>query len=60
MTKVELVLFLCKEKNLGIDESDENELIRRFRETHGDHRCLTVNALQGDTIYQPLSFGELL
>jgi hypothetical protein len=60
VTEVELILSLCKEKNLGIDESSENELIGRFRETDGDHRYLTVNAVQRDTIYQPLSFGELI
>ncbi len=49
MTEYELILSLCKEKNLGIDESNEDEPIERFMETYGDHRGFIVNAAQGDT-----------
>lgn len=43
----ELILSLCKEKDLGIAGSDE-ELIRKFREIYKDHLELLANAVRGD------------
>ena len=43
----ELILSLCKEKDLVIGGSDE-ELIRKFREVYKDHLELLANAVLGD------------
>ncbi len=48
MTEDELILSLCKEKDLGIEGSNEDELIRKFRETYGDQGDLITKAAQGD------------
>ena len=48
MTENKLILTLCKEKDLGIGGADENELIRKFRETYGDQGHLVTKAAQGD------------
>ena len=48
MTEDELILSLCKEKDLGIEGSNE-ELIRKFRETYKDQADLITQAAQGDT-----------
>jgi hypothetical protein len=42
-----LILSLCKEKDLGIEGSDE-ELIRKFREIYKDHLELLAKAVRGD------------
>ncbi len=47
MTEDELILSLCKEKDLGIEGSNE-ELIRKFRETYKDQADLITKAAQGD------------
>lgn len=44
----ELIVSLCKEKDLGITGSDE-ELIRKFREIYKDHLELLSKAVRGDT-----------
>ena len=44
----ELILSLCKEKDLGISGSDE-ELIRKFREIYKDHLELLTKAVRGDS-----------
>lgn len=49
MTEDELILSICKEKDLGIRSSDEDELIQKFRETYGDQGDLIAKAAQGDT-----------
>ncbi len=43
----ELILSLCREKDLGIAGSDE-ELIRKFREVYKDHLELLAKAVLGD------------
>ena len=47
MTEDELILSLCKEKDLGIEGSDE-QLIKKFRETYRDQADLISKAAQGD------------
>jgi hypothetical protein len=47
MTKDELILSLCNEKELGRCGSTE-ELIQRFRETYQDQADLISKAAQGD------------
>jgi len=49
VTEDELILSLCKEKDLGIERSNEDELIRKFRETYRDQGNLITKAAQGDT-----------
>jgi hypothetical protein len=44
----ELILSLCKEKDLGISGSDE-ELIQKFREIYKDHLELLAKAVRGDS-----------
>ncbi len=48
MTETELILSLCKEKDLGVEGSNEDKLIRKFIETYGDQRDLITKAAQGD------------
>ncbi len=48
VTEDELILSLCKEKDVGIEGSNE-ELIRKFRETYKDQGDLITKAAQGDT-----------
>ncbi len=48
MTEDELILSLCKEKDLGIEGSNE-ELIQKFRETYKDQADLIAKASQGDS-----------
>jgi len=48
VTETELILSLCKEKDLGIGRSNEDKLIRKFRETYGDQGDLMTKAAQGD------------
>ena len=43
----ELILSLCKEKDLGIAGSDE-ELIQKFREIYKDQLDLIAKATRGD------------
>ncbi len=47
MTEDELILSLCKEKDLGIEGSNE-ELIQKFRETYRDQADLITKAAHGD------------
>ena len=47
MTKDELILSLCNEKDLGIGGSNE-ELIQTFRETYKDQADLVTKVAQGD------------
>ena len=47
MTEDELILSLCKEKDVGIEGSNE-ELIKKFRETYKDQADLITKAAQGD------------
>ena len=47
MTEDELILSLCKEKDVGIEGSNE-ELIQKFRETYKDQADLITKAAQGD------------
>jgi hypothetical protein len=47
MTEDELILSLCKEKDVGIEGSNE-ELIQKFRETYKDQADLIAKAAQGD------------
>ena len=47
MTEDELILSICKRKDLGIEGSNE-ELIQRFRETYKDQADLITKAAQGD------------
>ena len=47
VTEDELILSLCREKDLGIDGSDE-QLIQKFRETYRDQADLISKAAQGD------------
>ncbi len=47
MTKDELILSLCNEKELGRGVPNE-ELIQRFRETYQDQADLISKAAQGD------------
>ena len=49
VTEDELILSLCKEKDLGIERSNEDELIRKFRETYRDQADLVTKAARGDT-----------
>ena len=49
MKENELILSLCKEKDLGIEWSDQGELIRKFRETYRDQADLVTKAARGDT-----------
>ena len=44
----ELILSLCKEKDLGIVGSDE-ELVRKFREIYKGHLELLAKATLGDS-----------
>ncbi|MGZ3558826.1 MAG: hypothetical protein ACXU99_06820 [Thermodesulfobacteriota bacterium] len=48
MKEEELILSLCKEKDLGIKGSNEHELVRKFRETYGEQGHLIAKAAQGD------------
>ena len=48
MTEIELILSFCKEKDLGVEGSKEDKLIRKFRETYGDQGHLVTRAAQGD------------
>jgi len=48
VTEDKLILSLCKEKDLGIEGSDEHKLIRKFRETYRDQGDLITKAAQGD------------
>ncbi len=47
MTEDELILSICKQKDLGIEGSNE-ELIQKFRETYKDQADLITKAAQGD------------
>ena len=47
VTEDELILSLCKEKDVGIEGSNE-ELIQKFRETYNDQADLMTKAAQGD------------
>ena len=47
MKEDELILSICKQKDLGIEGSIE-ELIRKFRETYKDQADLITKAAQGD------------
>ena len=48
VTEDQLILSLCREKDLGIEGSNE-ELIQKFRETYKDQADLITKAAQGDT-----------
>ncbi len=48
MTEDELILSLCKEKDVGIEGSNE-KLIQKFRETYKDQADLITKSAQGDT-----------
>ncbi len=48
VTETELILSLCKEKDLGVGGANEDTLIRKFRETLGDQGDLITQAAQGD------------
>ena len=48
VTEDQLILSLCREKDLGIEGSNE-ELIQKFRETYKDQEDLITKAAQGDT-----------
>ena len=48
MTEDELILSLCKEKDLGIEWSNGVELIRKFSETYKDQEDLITKAAKGD------------
>ena len=48
MTETELILSLCKEKYLGVEGSNEDKLIRKFRDTYRDQGDLITKAAQGD------------
>ena len=48
MTEDQLILSLCREKDLGIEGSNEG-LIQKFRETYKDQADLITKAAQGDT-----------
>ncbi len=47
MTETELILSLCKEKDLGVEGSNEYK-IRKFRDTYRDQGGLIAKAAQGD------------
>ena len=47
VTEDELILSICKQKDLGI-EGSKKELIQRFRETYRDQTDLITKAAQGD------------
>jgi hypothetical protein len=47
VTEDELILSLCKEKDVGIEGSNR-ELIQKFRETYKDQANLITKAAQGD------------
>ena len=47
MTEDELILSLCKEKDVGIQGSNE-ELILKFRKTYKDQADLITKAAEGD------------
>ncbi len=47
MTEDELILSLWKEKDPGIEGSNE-EFVRKFRETYKDQANLITKAAQGD------------
>lgn len=49
MTENQLILSLCNEKDLGIEGSNDDELIRKFRETYKDQAGFITKAAQGDT-----------
>ena len=49
MTETELILSLSKEKYLGVEGSNEERLIRKFRETYRDQGDLVTKAAQGDS-----------
>jgi hypothetical protein len=48
VTENELILFLCKQKGLGMEGSNE-ELIRKFRETYRDQGNVITKAARGGT-----------
>ena len=48
VTEDQLILSLCREKDLGIEGSNEG-LIQKFRETYKDQADLITKAAQGDT-----------
>lgn len=48
VTEPELILSFCKEKDLGLEGSNEDKLMRKFRETYGDQGDLITKAAQGD------------
>ena len=48
MTEDELILLLCKEIDLGEEESEE-ALIKKFREKYRDQSDLITKASQGDS-----------
>ncbi len=48
VTEAELILSLCKEKDFGVEGSNEDKLIRKFRETYRDQGDLVAKAAQGD------------
>ncbi len=47
MTEDELILSLCKEKDLGLEGSNEG-LVQRFKETYRDQADLITKAAKGD------------
>jgi hypothetical protein len=47
VTENQLILSLCREKELGIETSND-ERIQRFRETYKDQAGLITRAAQGD------------
>ena len=47
MTEDQLILSICRQKDLGIEGSNE-ELIQKFRETYKDQADLITKAAQGD------------
>ena len=47
VTEDELILSLCKEKDLGIEGSNE-ELVQKFREIYKDQADLITRAAQGE------------
>ncbi len=49
MTEEELILSICKEKDLGIDGATEDELVQKFRQIYRDQEGLITKAAQGDS-----------
>ena len=47
VTEDELIVSLCKEKDLGLEGSNE-ELIQKFREIYKDQSDLITKAAKGD------------